>query len=466
MRKRHSRHSYMEKSVMRTVAEGTAWVSITTLFLKIISLATVFVMLTRLDVGAYGALELALSITTLLSFFLLPGLDALVTADMGVEIGVGNRSRARALAKAFVSVQVLLSLIAFAVVYTSAFLFAQWYDLSVHYVQLASLLFLVSPFRSLYGIVFRTNLNFGTQSIYSLVEESAKLLFLLVFFFNGFAGVAGVLIAIIVSQWVPLIILLPWFLRVWNSYKGGDASTPVKWRSFLWGNNAWGIASTYMGSFGRSARLWVVGRMLGHEAVGLYAVAAGLMGHTVALAPINTIIAPILPRFSGEPARFARLFMKSLKYQLAAYVGIGVIAFFLFPPILGIIFPRYQEAFPLFQIMLIGLIPGAAIAVITPAFFALKLQKNLFISQTLKAIMSVLFTYGGALLFGLYGLALESILTSTVQTIERMRSLRKHVPEIGQPYAGLMRMDDDDRLILERIGSQMGRVASLVRRST
>jgi O-antigen/teichoic acid export membrane protein len=189
------------------------------------------------------------------------------------------------------------------------------------------------------------------------------------------------------------------------------------------------------------------------------------MGHNIALVPVSTIIAPILPRFAGQPERFARLFMKAFKYQLAAYVGIGIAAFFLFPPILDLLFPRYHDAFPLFRIMLIGLIPGAAIAVITPAFFALKLQKNLFKSLVLKAVLSIVFTYAGAILFGLYGLALESILTSVVQTIERMRSLRRSIPQIGQPYRDLMRIDDDDRLIIGRIGARATRLISAVRRS-
>ena len=212
---------------------------------------------------------------------------------------------------------------------------------------------------------------------------------------------------------------------------------------------------------GKSIRLWIIQRMLGTEAVGIYAVAIGLIGHTIALAPLGSVIAPILPQYVQDRERFTRLLNKGMKYQLIAYLTIGGIGFFVFPPILLRIFPDYAPAMPLFQIMLFGLVPVALISIFTPAFFALKLQKNFFYSMVFKTIVSIAFTYGLIVMFGIWGLAYEYILTSVVYGAERMRVLRKHIPDVRFDSRHFISFDNDDRLLIGKMSGFVGRLMPL-----
>lgn len=446
-------------SLFRIVSEGTFWISASTLIVKVVSLAAVFIILKRLGVAEYGTLELVLSVTSLMSIFLLPGLDMLVVADMGSEKGRGEYSKARNILSAYLVLQLILSILAWALVFFGASYFARFYGVPAHYIQLIAFTFLLAPFRSAYGILFRVNLRFFLLSLLTFLEECAKLTILAsLFFFTDFR-IAGVLMAIVGAQFAALLMLTPQFLSGWFGLVGG-ANTLVKlvWWELLLGHGKWSVLSTYVGNLGKAVRLWIIQRTLGAEAVGVYAVALGLIGHTIALAPLYSVVTPILPQFVHDQERFTKLLNKAMKYQFIAYLGVGLVAVVAFPPVVQWLFPDYSAAMPLFQIMLIGLIPVAFISVFTPAFFALKLQKSLFVSMIFKTVVSILLTYGLAVFFGIWGLAYEYTLTSLIYGFERMRSLRRHVPDIRINPHHIATFDEDDRLLLRRAFSFVGRI--------
>lgn len=444
----------MNKSIIRTVGEGTFWASASTFFIKIVGLVSVFLILSRLGVSQYGVLELALSIVTLLSIFQLPGLDSLIVADMSFEKGQGELRRARNILSVYIVLQFCLAIVAWMLVFLGAPIFSSLFNVPSQYVQLVSFLFLLSPLRMAYGVSFRVNLDFIRFSFISFFEESIKLCVLWVIFSYTSMNIAAILIAMIISQTAALIIFMPAFLRFWFSLKGGSGTADkMRWWELLLDHGKWSILTNYAGNAGKSLRIWIIQRMLGPEAVGVYAVAIGLIGHVIALVPLSTILAPLLPQFVSDKERFTRLLSKGIKYQFIAHVLVAIGACIFAPPLLGYIFPEYQNVFPLFQVMLIALLPGAVTTVLNPAFVAFKLQKSLFISTVLKTLITVVLTFVGISLFGIWGVAVESIGTAFLQSIERSRSLRRNIPGITVSWIGLFRYDDDDKLILEKISS-------------
>lgn len=445
------------KSVFRTIGEGTFWTSSSTFVVKAIGLATIFIMLRQLGVGEYGVLELVLSITTLLSIFFLPGLESIVTADMGVEKGRGNLSSARNILVAFMTLQFICATVAWFLVFFGARFFASLYNIPPHYVEVVAFLFLIGPIRSAYSILFRVNLRFFLLSTLTVIEEGCKLAVLVILFFVTELGVFKMLFVILGSQVSALFILAPAFIRSWRSLQGG-ADVPMPWWGLLRGHGKWGVFATYVGNVGKSGRLWLIQRFLGAEAVGIYSVASGLMGHTAALAPLYAVITPMLPQFVHDQARFKRLVNKAIQYQMLAYMFIGIFAFFLFPPVLGWFFPAYVAAFPLFQVMLLTLFPAAVIIIVNPVFAAFKLQKSLFVSMSIRSAMTIVLTYVGVILFGIWGVVFEALVTSVLQTIERVWTLRRHVPGLIINPVHFFRFDEDDRLILGKARTVISRL--------
>jgi len=445
------------KSVFRTIGEGAFWTSSSTFVVKAIGLATIFIMLRQLGVGEYGVLELVLSITTLLSIFFLPGLESIVTADMGVEKGKGDLNSARNILQAFMTLQFICATVAWVAVFFGARFFASLYNVPPHYVEVVAFLFLIGPLRSAYSILFRVNLRFFLLSLLTVIEEGCKLAVLIILFFVTELGVFKILFVILASQVFALLILAPAFVRSWRSLKGG-ADVPMPWWALLKGHGKWGVFSSYVGNVGKSGRLWLIQRFLGAEAVGIYSVASGLMGHTAALAPLFAVVTPMLPQFVHDRARFTRLVNKAIQYQIIAYLALGIIAFFAFPPILGRLFPAYIQAFPLFQVMLVTLIPASVIIIVNPVFAALKLQKSLFVSMATRSIMTILFTYIGIMFFGIWGIVFEALVTSVLQTVERVWTLRRKVPDLIINPLHIFRFDEDDRLIIGKARAAISRL--------
>lgn len=440
----------MSPSLIKTVGEGVFWVSSSTLIIKAVSIATIVLILSHLSVAEYGMLELALSIPALFGILLLPGVDSLVIADMGTEVGRGRGRTARSMLGAYLAVQYALAAAACLAVVLLAPLLARAYDLPLIHIGLVSALFLIGPLRTSLGVLFRVRLQFFLFSLLSFLEELAKLAALVLIFWWWEAGISAVIAATIIAQLFAVAALAPFYLQGVRSLAGGP-DEPVSWRFLLGAHGLWGMGAAYLGSLSRALRLWLIQRLLGPEAVGLYAVASGLLGHTMALFPLSTVLSSLLPQHVHDRVRFGRLLLKSIQYQFIANMGLIVAAFFLFPPILSLIFPEYAAAFPLFQLLLMSLIPGAVVTGVTPAFYALKLQKSLFGSMALKAALTVAATYLGIALFGLWGVAAEAVLTAAVQAYERMRSLRRHVPELPPLNLLRVRFDEDDRLVLAKL---------------
>lgn len=440
----------MEKSIPRTIAEGTFWISSSTLWIKVISLVSVLLMLRSLGVAEYGSLELTLSMVALFSIFMLPGLDMLITADMSIAKGVGAFGKALGILRMFFLLQVALAFTAFAV----AFLTAEWwghlYDISPTHVRLVALLFLMGPVRTAYSVLFRVQLRFFLQSLITFLEEAAKMVILASLFFLSEITIAGVILAMVAAQAVALVLLAVPFARTWASLGAGNRAERISRGDSFLGRGVWTVLTTYVGNLGKTARLWIIQRLLGAEAVGLYAVALGLIGHTLALVPLYSVLSPLLSQYAHERERFVKILNKGMKYQFIAYLLVGVAAFFAFPPVISWLFPTYAAAMPLFKVMLLGLVPVAFISVLTPAFFALKLQKNFFASMVFKTVVSLVCTFGLVMLFGLWGLAYEYTLTSVLYGLERLRSLRKHVSGVSVSWRYLSSFDDEDRLLLSK----------------
>ncbi len=448
--------------ITRTILKGVAINSFSTPLVKLIGLVSVFLILSHLKVSEYGTVELAISLTSLLGIFMVPGLSSLVLADASVEKSKGDLSRARAILFSSFTLHMTLGALAWSLTFFGADFFARFYGLSSDNVRLVSFLFLFSPFQSIYNTIFMVHLRFFEQSLMAIIGEVGKLclLFILLFFFQ--MGVDGALYSIVFSQLLTVVLFAPKSVQLFHKLRDGTRASSVPWVNLLKGRGMWSILTSYMGNVGSAARLWIIRRFLGEEAVGLYALASGLMGHTIALASLSNVLTPLLPQYVHDRYKFIRLVTKGIEYQILAYIGFGIGAFFIFPPILGWIFPNYVEAFPLFKIMLLGLIPGAIVVVVTPAFFAMKMQKDLFISMSFKTLLTIVISYMAVMYIGLMGLAYESILVASFQAYERSRRLRKSLGNVNLFRRNFSSFDEDDRIIVKEISQALNRVFTFV----
>lgn len=444
----------MTQSVKRTIVKGVAWTATTTWLNKVIGIAYVLIVLSHLSVYEYGLTELVISIPPLLSFFGLPGLEAVLMADMSTEIGREKRARAKYLLASYLSIRILLGIIAWAVLFFSSHVVEEMYNESIAtMVQIVSFSFLFGPLRSAYQALFRVSLRFDLYSIHRVVEECAKLVTVAVCLLILDLGPVAVAIGYISTDLVALPIFFPFFVTLWKKVLGGGVRT-AGWLDplhTLRAHGKWGIMGTYLAILGQNIRPWIIKFFLGTHAVGLFAVAMGMYQNTASLFPVTQVVAPVIPQYADKRRSLYQLINSAIKYQFLANIFAAVAMIIAMPILIHNFFPSYADSYWLFVGFLAAMIPLSFSGVFEATFFALKAQRNLFFANVSFILTIVLVLPLSILLVGFYGIALELFATRAVYALGRYIKLKQLLPEYTLNLKSLVTASEHDKLLAQRL---------------
>jgi O-antigen/teichoic acid export membrane protein len=441
----------MDKTITRAMSEGAVWLSSGAVLLKLIALINILYILRNLSVYEYGLVELVLSIVPLFGPFLVPGLSGAVLADIGVERGKGNMPGAKLIIDNFFKLQFVLCIVAWAIVFFGANVIAQFYPEHIsQFFRIVSFTFLIAPFRSIFALFFSVNLKFFQQSVFSLVEEFSKFVFMVIFFSIFASNSLGLLLAIVCSQVVAVLIMSPSFWKLYRMLPEPTEQKPF-W-SLFYDHGKWSIFSSYLGTLGQNAQLWIIKFMLGTEAVGLFAVAQGFIGHLMSLMPLTKILSSLMPQYIGDERRFFRLMSSGIKYQLLGSIVVATVAFFVGPIFISLVVPKYLLSMDLFKILLLSLPIVSLVSVFNNVFFVFKKQKDFFFANAIyKTGATVLFVPLLIHFFGINGAAYTGVLVALLFLIERYRVVRKILPQFRIVWRELYRFDEYDSVILNHL---------------
>jgi O-antigen/teichoic acid export membrane protein len=370
---------------------------------------------------------------------------------MSRAYGKKDFNQTKGLLVAYFKTQFFLAFFATVLVFFGANIIASFYQGQItSLLKIAAFTFLISALRTTYTVIFSVYLRFFVQSLHTFIEELSKLLFVIVFVVWLQAGAVGLMYATVASQIAALLVLSPFF---WNTYKDLRTVKPDKVSivTLIRAHGKWSLFSGCLNDFNQSVRLWIIKSFLGTEAVGLFAVAQGLLSHTTALLPLSQVISPIIPQHIHDNDRFNKLVGKSIKYQWIAFSCIGIFAFFFFPPILSIIFPSYKPSMFLFRILLLSLIGSTTASIFTSIYYALKEQKNYFFSIAGRTALTIVLAPPLIYVFGLSGVAWEYVITINLIAIERYFALQRLKPGFNHVTAGFFDFDDYDKMVIGKI---------------
>ncbi len=441
----------MQPSIKKIIGGGTAWLATTTIFLKVVSFFFLVMVLNRLTVFEYGVAELVLTTVPLLSFLQLSGLSPTVIADMSRERASGNYSRMKGLLLSYLKIQLVLAFLAWAIVFFGANALAVWFGKgsTVQFFQIVSFLFLLSPLRTIFQTLQTVFLEFRLWSLYTFLEEISKLIFVAVFFFVFDFRIYGLLLGVVLSQALALILISYSVVTLTRSLWKADQEHFSLFH-FLRNHGKWAVFSNYLGTFGKNIRPWLIAAFLGPQAVGIYAVAQGLIGHVVSLMPLDVVVRPLLPQYLHTKERFYALVTKAVKYELAGYFVLSVASAIGVPLLIDWFFPQYVLAIGLFHIMLFMLISSAFDSIFTGVFLALQAQRSLFFASAYKLVLVIIFFPICMYYFGILGIGYATIALNSLYVWERYRKLKKLMPGFTLRLHDLVTADEFDRVILRQ----------------
>jgi O-antigen/teichoic acid export membrane protein len=444
-------------SLIKIVGWGTFWGSFGNIISKFIGLATVFIILRHYSTYEYGTIQLVMSAYGMLGFFLLPGMSNVVVSDMGIEKSKGDLSMMKSIYWNFFYLQSMLAIVAWIIFFGLATYISQLYNVEIaNLVRITSFLFLLSPLRALFQVLFSVYLNFFERTTYSLLEELGKLCILsfLVFFLK--VGMESIVYSTVLSQLVPMLIMTPVLFKVYSNLKLIPKQR-LHIFHLLFNHGKWGVMLTYLNGLGQNIRIWTIKFFLGTDAVGIFSLASGLLGHVSSLISLSNVMSSIIPQYVNQKEKFRKIIDKSIKYQVIIYTYIGISAALILPPIFSKLFPNYIQSFPMFRLLLITMIPNGMASILTTIFNSLKAQKDMFYSTVIKTVIVVIFSPLLIIIFGFYGIALEYILTTLVFLFERYLRLRKYGLDLSSLLKDFFLVDSYDYIVIRKIRSGLDR---------
>jgi len=442
----------MLESAEKTIAKGAFWFSINGWLTRAVGLVTVFFILRHLSLYEYGVVELVLSILPVLSLFLLPGINTVVVADMSNAKGRGDILEMKRTFLNFISLYSLFSVLAWVIVFFGASLIDEFYSEQVtSLIRITSFSFLVAPVRATLGTFFTVYLKFFVQSSFLFLEELIKLVLILLSFFVFDLRASGVILSVVLSSFLASIVLLPAFIPLTKELRSVKLDGWKLNFDIIRFHAKWSMFSNYLNQTGSKLMLWIIQVMLGTEAVALYAVAEGLIGHTTSLAPISKVVDPIIPRYVTMKETFIKIINKGIKYQFIANMIIGIVAFSIFPTIILFLFPTYGVSVSLYKVMLLMLIPAAIAGIFNSIFYATKSLKELFRLGVWRFFLIAITTPIFIKLFGLYGIAYNYVIIVYLYTFWRYVSIKRMVLGFKLSFKDMFTFDEYDRLLIGRV---------------
>ncbi|MSR73103.1 hypothetical protein EXS61_00630 [Candidatus Parcubacteria bacterium] len=440
-----------QHSTTRSIAQGTVIFTLLGILTKFASFFIAIIVLRSLSIHEYGLSELSMTVYSFLGILLLPGISSVIIADMSFCKGQGNMSRAKEIFKRYITLQTMLCIVGFILLFSFSF-FAKYFVTSnvSNSLRILSFSFLISPIRMAFTIFFSVEKKFFFQALIGFCEEFFRLVVVLcVFSFSTF-HLESIFWANILGQATALIFLCPLFFMSYRAWRRVQATNTGCVLESIMAHGKWAVLSTYFNTLGQNIRLWIIKTMLGTPAVSIFSLASTLLAHSQSLFTLSSVLTPVISEKISNHKVVNIIIAKSIKYQMFVFVCIGLGVFLFMPYVIHFAFPKYTTAISSYNVLLITMLLAPFAVVFTPMFQAAKQQKSLFYTVFVKNISIVLFSFIFLPLFGVIGASIEYLVTLSLYLFVRYFVLKKIYPGFCISWRSFFEYDDVDKIVVSK----------------
>lgn len=413
---------------------------------RLVSAANVFLMLRILSLHEFGIYQLVLAFYSIVTTFSVDSIHEVVANDMNRFLNEKKLEQYRHLFSEYALLRVVLGAITALVVFLFANLIGARYGEAItSYIRVIALLFLLEGFRKPLFTVLKAHLYFGISTGQALIVASVKLIGFIILIKLGSFNILTVVIVHVFGYTVSTAVM-SWFFLVklrhsftWKVF----GRSKVIW-AIVRQHGKWAIAGEQISRFTQNIRPWLINYLLNPSAVAIFSLALGLVGMLNSFLPLRTF-STLIPRELADKRRLHFIYRNSVKFVGLAGMAIAVVAFFVFPPVIKLILPKYAVSFPYFKLLLFVLLPLAGFSYLTRAILvALREQKVLFTRPLLQFIPTVIFSFLLIPKLGLWGAAIEYTITFIFLAVVLYTYLARVVPELRLNFWELVSLNRDD----------------------
>lgn len=404
-------------SLVRNLIEGEVISGFWNLSVKFVVLANSFIILTLLTVYDFGLYQLVISFITIASGLTSGGIDSIVEVSISRFIGQLNMKSAKRLFLEYAGAKTVLGVILAISVFWGAHIISNYYSRDIGiYIKIASIMILIESMQSAQDSFFRSKISFLNLSV-PLVNELVKTLIIATLLITEQGlNIKSVLILHIISQFCALAFSSFYFMKAYSKLftKSASESDGILW-PLVKAHGLWVLLRNILSKLSSSTRLWLVRFFLNTEAVAIYSLARSALAFIITLFPIGTL-GLLLPRELDDHKRLRHIFARMLKYSSFLGILLGV-CFFIFVPIAThYFFPKYNEAIPLIKLMSVVFFLYGFYKILRMMIIALQEQRILFVRSFDNTFLSIGLLALLLPIFGVWGAALEYVITYAVTT--------------------------------------------------
>ncbi len=437
-------------SFLKTYLKGEAAFGLWGMVSKGIAGINALLIITNLDIYRYGLYVLIFSFYYIITGFFVRPLSEVVFNDI-IRFHKENKlPEAKKLLLENFILRLGVAFIIFLGVFFGANLITRFYgeDLALLF-RIISFVFIADAITSTLRVLIQINLRFALLAIRQMLYNGVKFLLLVSFLFFSSLNITEALLAHVIAVFIMTFSFIPLYIRFFRPWRQVESARHSVFLGMVKTHGKWAFLSQPLMALGNNARPWLIKFFISTEAVALYSVAESLFGAVKSLLPMSTLDT-LIPREMSDRARRGALLLRGAKYFFIAGVALAGAGLLMIPLAVYLALPKYESSIPLFLILLIAL-PFISLRAWAVQFvIALRRQRFIFSSNVLKAALAIISPITLLYLFGIWGMALERILTALIIGTVYYWYLFRF--EIDHPnWRALISFTSDDRKFLKKV---------------
>lgn len=401
-------------SFLKTYIKGETLIGFWNIVSKGLGGVSSFLIIAHLDVYKYGVYLLVVSFYSLVADLFLGPLVSLVFNDINRFIGENKEDKAKKLFKEFFVIRGIIAVILFLSVFFGADIVANFYDQDIAILfKILSPLFLIDFFYVSMRNLLQSRLYFGLTAFRPILYKVIRLIFIIIVVVFFALDAKNLLIAHVISSFLVAVVFVSPFIKAYKPWKTIKESSERIFLKILKTYGKWPIFSNFISQASGNLQPWFIKFFVNTETVAVFSVAESLFSAVKALFPVATL-STLVPREVSDKKRTGDLLIRGTKYLTLFGIGLGIAGFFAVPPAVGVFFPKYEEAVPLFQVLLLVLPILSFRSMASTFLVALRRQKFIFFANIIKNIISFILPAVFLYFFGIFGMAIERIVFSVI----------------------------------------------------
>lgn len=438
------------KNVFQSIATGTIVISLSRIVLKGLSLVSYLLVLQQLSLREYGIVSLALSVSGPVLAFSGLGLDDLLFANGARARGEKTLPEFLPTIRGFIFTKFgIVVVVTVVLVFIRSLLGQNYRDLFEQFFIPLIVWIWVTNVRGLADGLLQMHENFKRLAAANVIENVLRLAIVV-----GLAATHRISISTVIWSYVlaKIISSVVAIAPVADIARGAlrFRQSMMAYLRFIKHKGFWEIIRMQIGGIFSGIGQWIIGFLLGLEAVALFAFVSTMNSFVAQFTPFRQILYPIMSRLSPESGATSFTARRMSKYAFWLAVLLIIVAAIGAPIGLTLFLPKYLIALPYFYLLLPTQLLNAATSSHGPLMYARNEQRFLLGLSLFGTISSVTIAPALMLVFGLYGAILENHLSTFIIAWLRERRLRRRHDIQTFVLRDVLTYDDFDRQAIHR----------------